>query len=127
MRRTTTILTVCLCVVGGCRGGAAQEPYDGVLAAAKRPATSARAPVAQTPEPEVVATEVDVPWAIALLSDGKLPAIKKAAKVIGVDNGPDSPETIAAEADLHVAIDPEPAYEKPATPKTCSGVVNRRS
>jgi glucose/arabinose dehydrogenase len=126
MRRTTAILTVSLCAVAGCRGGGAQEPYDGMLAA-QRPAGSALAPAAQTLEPEVVPSEVDVPWAIALLSDAKAPEVRKAGKATVVDAEPDASETVSDDADFHVAIDPRFVEERPATPKTCSGVVKSRS
>ena len=127
MRRTTAILTVSLCAVAGCRGGGAQEPYDGMLAATQRPAVSVPAPVAQTVEPEVVPSEVDVPWAIALLSDGKAPGVRKAGNATVVHVQPEVPETVIDEADFRVAIDPTSAEERPATPKTCSGVVKSRS
>lgn len=126
MRRTTAILTVCLCAVAGCRGGAAQEPYDGVIAAARRPVTAA-VPAPQASEVEPIASEVDVPWAIALLSDAGSAAVKKAGKVIVVDTEPDVPESVVPAVDLHVAADPGSAEEKPATPKACSGVVKTRS
>jgi glucose/arabinose dehydrogenase len=127
MRRTTAILTVSLCAVAGCRGGGAQEPYDGMLAAAQRPAVSVPAPAAQTAEPEVVPSEVDVPWAIALLSDAKAPGVRKAGNATVVDVQPEVSETVIDEADLRVAIDPTSAEERPATPKTCRGVVKSRS
>jgi glucose/arabinose dehydrogenase len=125
MRRTTAILAVCFCAVTGCRGGAAQEPYNGVIAAAQRAAKAAIP--AQAPEAEPIASEIDVPWAIALLSDAKTPVVKRRGRVIVVDTEHDVPETIAEDADLRVAVDPGSAAEKPATPKTCNGVVNRRS
>jgi glucose/arabinose dehydrogenase len=127
MRRRTAILTVCLCAVAGCRGGAAQEPYDGMLAAAQRPVTTRAVPAPQVPQAEPTASEVDVPWAIALLSDAKATALGKPGKVIIVDSEPESPEMLAHDADLHVAGDPASAVERPATPKTCSGVVKSRS
>jgi glucose/arabinose dehydrogenase len=127
MRRTTAILTVSLCAVAGCRGGGAQEPYDGMLAAAQRPAVSAPAPVAPTPEPEVVPSEVDVPWTIALLSDANAPRVTKAGNATVLDTEPAVSETMADEADFRVAIDPRSAEERPATPKTCNGVVKSRS
>jgi glucose/arabinose dehydrogenase len=127
MRRATVMLTVCLCAVAGCRGGAAQEPYDGVLAAAQRPikATATVTPLA--PEVEPIASEVDVPWAIALLSDAETPAVRKPAGTIVADVEPEAPETIADEAHVHVAVGPRSAEERPAPPKTCSGVVKSRS
>jgi hypothetical protein len=126
MRRTTAMLAVCTCALTGCQGGGAQEPYDGVIAASRSPVTAA-VPAPQASEAEAIDSEVDVPWTIALLSDGKAPTMKKAGRVIVVDAEPDGPDPIAREADLHVAVDPEPTTEKPATPKTCSGVVKSRS
>jgi hypothetical protein len=130
MRRTTAILTVCLCAVAGCEGGAAQEPYDGVIAATRRP-VSASIAGPQAPEAASIEAEVDVPWSIALLSDAKRPRAKNGGKVIVVgaasDVPPETPETIADEAGFHVAVGPRPSEEKPTTPKTCSGVVKTRS
>lgn len=126
MRRTTAILTVCLCAAAGCRGGVAQEPYDGMLAA-RRPTASAPIPARQAPDSEPIASEVDVPWVIALLSDAKTSATTQADTAIVVDSEPDPPETIVEETDLNVAIDPTSLEEKPATRKVCSGVVKTRS
>jgi hypothetical protein len=127
MRRTTAILTVCLSAAAGCSGGAAQEPYDGVIAAARRPAKAAANPAQQPPEPQPTASEIDVPWTIALLSNAKTSSVKKAGKVTVVDIESGVPERIVRAADFHVAVNPRSAGEKPATSKTCSGVVNRRS
>ena len=126
MRRTTAILTVCLCALAGCQGGGAQEPYDGVLAAARRPMRAAVV-VPQAPEAAPIASEVDVPWSIALLSDAKRPRPTKHGKAILANTGPGAAETIAEDTNLHVAIDPRSAEDKAATPKTCSGVVKSRS
>jgi glucose/arabinose dehydrogenase len=126
MRRTTAILTVCLCALAGCRGSAAQEPYDGVIAGAQRPEQAA-IPVPQAAESTPIASDIDVPWTIALLSNAKSSPVKKTGKVIVAETDPDRPGTLVGDADLRVAIDPGSAEEKPATPKTCSGVVNRRS
>lgn len=125
--RTSTILTLCLGAAAGCSGGAAQERYDGVIAAARRPAKAPANPARQPPEAEPIASEVDVPWTIALLSNAKTSSVKKAGKVVVVDIESDVPEAIVQEADFHVAVNPRPAGDKPATSKTCSGVVNRRS
>jgi hypothetical protein len=127
MRRTTAILAMCVCAAAGCRGGAAQEPYDGVIAAATGPARPGVIDPAQAPEARPIASEVDVPWTIALLSNAKTAAVKKTRNVMRVDKEPDVAETIVKEADLYLTVDRESADEKPATPKTCSGVVNRRS
>jgi glucose/arabinose dehydrogenase len=127
MRRTTAILAMCVCAAAGCRRGAAQEPYDGAIAAATGPARPAVIDAAQTPEAWPIASEVDVPWTIALLSNAKTAAVKKTGKVMRVDKERDVAETIVKDADLYLAVDPGSAEEKPATPKTCSGVVNRRS
>ena len=125
MRRTTAVLAVCFCALTGCRGGVAQEPYDGVIAAA-RPA-SAAVPTPQETEAAPIASEVDVPWAIALLSDAARPTVKKPAKVVVVDAEPDVPEMLAQEGDFHLVVGPEPAAERRERPKTCSGVVKTRS
>jgi hypothetical protein len=122
--RTSAILTVCFCAVAGCQGGAAQEPYDGAMVAVRHSAVAA--PVAQTPEPEI-ASEIDVPWAIALLSDAKAARVRKPGKVVRVETEPDVSVRSAEDADLQFAIDPRYADEKPATPKACSGVVKSRS
>jgi hypothetical protein len=127
MRRTTRILMVCLSVVAGCRGSAAQEPYDGMVASGGRPAKPAAIPAADAPQPEPIASATDVEWTIALLSNAKTRAGKKAGNVIVVESEPDAPEPAIQELDLHVAVDPGEAEEKPATPKTCNGVVVRRS
>jgi hypothetical protein len=127
MRRVTAILTVCLVAVAGCQGSAAQEPYDGVIAAVQRPAKAPVVPELRSPEAEPIASEVDVPWAIALLSDAMPAPVKKPGKVIVVDVDADVPETVVQAVDLDVAVDPPSAAEKPATPKTCSGVVKSRS
>jgi hypothetical protein len=133
MRRLTAMLTVCLCAFGACRGGAVHEPYDGVLAGAQRPAKHAAAAAPHDPETEPIASEVHVPWTIALLSNAKTSARKKSGRVIVVDSKPAAPPVLvqelnlqAQELDVQLAADPGPD-EKPAALKTCSGVVNRRS
>ena len=127
MRRTTAILTVSVCALTGCQGSGAQEPYDGVIAAAQRSAKPAPTPTPQAPETKPIASEVDVPWAIALLSDATAPPASKPGQVIQVDTEPDLPETVVQAAHLDIAVDPGPAEGKPTTPKTCSGVVKTRS
>jgi hypothetical protein len=117
--------------ITGCSGTEAQVPYDGLIAAAQRPARTAPTPVVQSPVAEPIASEANVPWAIALLSDAPERPVKRSGKVTIVEATPepaDVPEAIAHDADIHVALDPEPPDEKPAAaPKACSGVVNRRS
>jgi hypothetical protein len=70
-----------------------------------------------------------------LLSDAPERPIKRSGRVTIVEAEPlaaDAPEVIAQDADVHVALEPEPpegkpSDEKPAAPKACTGVVNRRS
>jgi hypothetical protein len=125
MRQTTAILVVGLCALAGCQGGGAQEPYDGVIAAA-RP-LSASVPAPQDPEAAPMASAVDVPWTIALLSDAEPPAARARANAIAPDAKPPVAERIIEEAHFHVAVDPRPTNDKPATPKACGGVVKTRS
>jgi hypothetical protein len=135
MRRTSAMLVVLLSGVTGCSGTEAQVPYDRLVAVAQRPARTAPAPAVQVPEAEPIAPASNAPWAIALLSDAPERPIKRSGKVTIVEAEPvpgDEPEVISHEADVHVAFEPEapdekPADEKPAAPKACSGVVNRRS
>jgi hypothetical protein len=133
MQRMTAILTVCLCVVGGCRGSAAQEPDEGRVAPGQR---GARAPIsARAPEAEPIASEVDVPWAIALLSNAKTRTAKKTVKVMVVHDKPNVDEMSRRDVHFEVAIEPgapengavTPTATRTPAPKTCSGVVNRRS
>jgi hypothetical protein len=126
MRRSTAILTTCVCAVTACRGGAAQEPYDRVIAAVRGPVTAAVGGP-RAPEAEPIASDIDMRWTIALLSDVEAPIVKTLGRVIVVDAKPDAPEPVARESHLHVAVDPEPTAAKPATSKTCSGVVKSRS
>jgi hypothetical protein len=84
-------------------------------------------PTLEAREAKLIASEVNVPWAIALLSDAETPTARKHGNVIIVDTDRDVPGTLAEDADLQVAVDPEPAEVKPAAPRACSGVVNRRS
>lgn len=127
MRRSTTILTACLAAAAGCWGGGAQEPYDGLLAAAKRPAKLAAIRAPQVPEGEVIASELDVPWTIALLSSAKTGGSRKVTRAIVADAERDERETTVPELELHVAAEPRQAEGRPEAAKTCSGVVNRRS
>jgi hypothetical protein len=135
MRRTSAVLVVLFSGVTGCSGTEAQVPYDHSVAVAQRPAGTAPAPVVQAPVAEPIAPASNAPWAIALLSDAPERPIKRSGKVTIVEAEPvpaDEPAVISQEADVHVALEPEPpdgkpADEKPAAPKACSGVVNRRS
>jgi hypothetical protein len=134
MRRTSAVLVVLFSGMTGCSGTEAQVPNDGVMAVAQRPGAAAPAAAAQPAIAEPVASEPNVPWAIALLSDAPERPIKRAGKVTIVEAKSDAldvPEAIAQEADVQVALQPEPLVEKPAdekpAPKACSGVVNRRS
>jgi hypothetical protein len=113
MWRRTAILAAYVCALTGCQGGGSQGPVA--------------VPAPQASEVEPIASEVPVPWAIALLSDAMPPAPKKPGKVIVVDIELDASEAVVQTVDLHVAVDPRSAAEKPATPKTCSGVVKTRS
>jgi hypothetical protein len=124
MRRMTAMLTLWLSAAAGCRGGAAQEPYDGVIVAAQRPADAAATP--QAAEPPQIASEIDVPWSIALLSNAKTATARKPAKVLA-EAEPEAIDPDAHDLDLQLAGDPTVADEKPTTPKTCNGVVIRRS
>ncbi|MFN2566033.1 MAG: hypothetical protein ABR499_13635 [Gemmatimonadaceae bacterium] len=134
MRRTIAILTVCLCVTG-CRGGAAQAPYDGMIAAAQRPANAAAAHALQAVEATPIASEVDVPWTIALLTDEPAPVIRRPRRVAVVDRGPETAEPLSREDEGEIRIVAEHGHadekpttdEKPATPKACNGVVKSRS
>jgi hypothetical protein len=134
MRRTSAVLVVLFSCMTGCSGTEAQVPNDGVIAVAQRPGVAARAAAARPPIAEPVASEPNVPWAIALLSDAPERPIKRAGKVTIVEADPDlldMPEAIVQDADVQVALQPEPLVEKPTeekpAPKACSGVVNRRS
>ena len=110
-------------------------PYDGLVAVAQRPPGTAPAPAVQSPVAEPIAPASNAPWAIALLSDAPERPIKRSGKVTIVEAEPvlsNVPEVISPDADVHVALEPEPpdgkpADEKPTAPKACSGVVNRRS
>jgi hypothetical protein len=135
MRRTSAMLVMLLSGVTGCSGTEAQVPDDRLVAAAQRPEGTAPAPAVQAPVAEPIAPASNAPWAIALLSDAPERPIKRSGKVTIVEAEPvptDEAEVISHEADVHVALEPEapdekPVDEKPAAPKACSGVVNRRS
>jgi hypothetical protein len=126
------ILVGLLCMVTGCSGTEAQEPSPDLSAAAPRAVKRAPVPPAQASEPTSIA-DMNVPWAIALLSDAPEPPRKKPSrKVTVVVTQPPAPSAIEQEADLHVAIKTasvidKPVEEKPAPVKVCPGVVNRRS
>jgi hypothetical protein len=135
MRRTSAMLVVIFSGVTGCSGTEAQVPHDLLIAVAQRPAGTAPAPVVQAPVAEPIAQASNAPWAIALLSDAPERPIKRSGRVTIVEAEPvpaDEPKAILQEADVHVALEPEPpdgkpTDEKPAAPKACTGVVNRRS
>ena len=124
MRRATAVLAVCLCAITGCRGGAAQEPYDGVVVTGRASATVA---VPSDPVEEPIASEVDIPWTIALLSDGAArpaaspPPVTVAEREAEVDVS--IPEV---SLDLQLAVD-HSADDKPRAIKVCPGVVKGRS
>jgi hypothetical protein len=135
MRRMTAVVAVCLCAVAGCRGGAAQEAYDGVAAVRRAPASAVPVPEPPPVAPEPIASEVDVPWTLALLSDGETrPGETHPAEARGDavrDDAIAAVEESAAEeppADLELAFDHDRPDEKPATSaKSCTGVVKGRS
>jgi hypothetical protein len=130
MRRTGAVLMIVVSALAGCGGSQAQERYGHVMAAGQdRPTLSASAPASDT---EPIAAEASVPWAIALVSDAPKPPAKRSGKVVVVDAGEDQPFAAEHEVDFYVTADPEPSdvrlvEEKPVAPKSCSGVVNRRS
>jgi hypothetical protein len=83
-------------------------------------------------EAEPIAAEAGVPWAIALLSDEPKPPARRSGKVVVVDARDDESVAAGQEIDLYVVAEPDPSdarlvEKKPAAPKSCSGVVNRRS
>jgi glucose/arabinose dehydrogenase len=127
MRRMTAMLTLWLSAAAGCRGGAAQEPYDGVIVAAQRHADPAATTAPQAAELLQMASGIDVPWSIALLSNAKTATARKPAKVLVVEAEREATDPDAHDLDLQLASDPTLADEKPTTPKTCNGVVIRRS
>jgi hypothetical protein len=101
-----------------------------------------RAPMqlAQAPDTIRMASEVDVPWAIALLSDRKAPMVKRSKQskrvVVAARRTPLVTDPTADEVSLDVVLAQphDPTEVKPATAvdakppaqKAC-GVVNRRS
>lgn len=135
MRRTSAVLMLFFGGITGCRGSEAQVPYDGLVAVGQRPAQTAPVLAAQTEAAEPLAAEPNVPWAIALLSDAPERPPKRSGKVTILAAKPEprpTPGAIAHEADIHIALESDEADEKsaaakPAAPKSCSGVVNRRS
>ena len=139
MRRTNAIVVTVLCATIGCRGSEAQEPYDGVMATGPAASIRVATQIAQAADTIVMASEVDVPWAIALLSDGKASAVKRPKRVVVAQRAQRArrvtkPATAAASLEVvfgqpHDHADEKPAAApdaKPAAPKAC-GVVNRRS
>jgi hypothetical protein len=126
MRRTGAILALFFCALAGCRGSEAQEVHRGGVREAERRVSSLAV------EAEPVAAEAGVPWAIALVSDAPKPPAKRSGKVVVVDARDDESVAAGHEIDLYVVADPDPSDarlvdEKPVAPKSCSGVVNRRS
>jgi hypothetical protein len=137
MRRINVIVVTCLCAITGCKGSDAAEPYGSLLVASQvgtRAAVTA-APAAQASEAEAIVSAVDVPRAIALLSDDRPPGVKRSRRAMVVRRDPVVVEPIAgwATADIDVVLSEDEAYarpaadEKPRPAKACSGVVNRRS
>jgi hypothetical protein len=131
MRRATIVLAACVWAITGCRGSEAQEPA--AVSGESPPAAIQAAPA------EPMSSEVDVPWAIALATDSPRPGVKRPHRVIVVDREPlvtePSAETLELEEEgqVQVLVENAPsegkpsADEKPHTPKSCSGVVLRRS
>jgi len=109
-----------------CRGGVSQEAHEG-YAISGAPATASAATTTPARDAEPMASEVDVPWSIALLSDGE-PRAGELPPVIVVDRAPAAEDPAAEEEaeDLEVAVD-HVADEKPAAAKACTGVVKGRS
>jgi hypothetical protein len=122
MRRAVAFLTVCLCAGVGCRGGVAQERYDGF-------GVTTRSPAAPAPVAEAMASEVDVPWTLALLSDGQGRPVDAPGDVVRDERVASAEEPGFQDAvDLEVAFEHDRLDEKPATsPKSCPGVVKGRS
>jgi hypothetical protein len=87
-------------------------------------------PAAPTGVAEPIASEVDVPWTIALLSDAEARPVEEHDGVVYVE-----PITAVVEptpdddaSDLEVAFEHDRPDEKPPTSaKSCSGVVKGRS
>ena len=129
MRRATTVLAACLCAITGCRGGAAQEPYDGVVVSGGAASVVASLPPVPTDEAEPIASEVDIPWTIALLSDATRP-VEAPRQVIVVEGEPDAevdaPPAEDVSVDVQLAVD-HGADHKPPAIKICPGVVKGRS
>lgn len=131
MRRATAVLAACLCAITGCRGGAAQEPYDGVVVSSRTPA-AVPLPAMPADETEPIASEVDIPWTIALLSDGaRRPEPRRHVSVVNGDPHVEvevdiEVPVIDVSVDLQLAVD-HSTDPKPAAIKVCPGVVKRRS
>ncbi len=131
MRRMTAVVAVCLCTVTGCRGGAAQEPYGGIGTVARAPSSAVPVPQTLVPAVEPIASEVDVPWTIALLSDAETGPLESRSDDARDEAVAAVVEEAAAEeppADFELAFEHDRPDEKPVTSaKTCPGVVKGRS
>jgi hypothetical protein len=129
MRRMTAVVAVCLCAVTGCRGGAAQEPYDGIGTVARAPSSAVPVPQVPAPAVEPIASEVDVPWTIALLSDVEARHVEARGDVVHDEPVATAEESRLEESvDLEVVVEHDLLQEKPATSaKSCPGVVKGRS
>ena len=127
MRRATALLAACLCGITGCQGGAAQEPYDGIVVTGPASTTVGVPPAAPPPADEPIASEVDIPWTIALLSDDAARVPKAPRPVLVVERAPATVQPLPEiSIDLQLAADHR-ADGKPATVKVCPGVVKGRS
>jgi hypothetical protein len=128
MRRATAIVAVCACAVTGCRGGVTPERYDGAVVRTRSPSTVVVDRSAPAPTAEPIASEVDVPWTIALLSDveaqpGNDRDNTRDARPAGATEDPSLEGT---PTDLDIVVDA--AGDRPAgTTKSCPGVVKGRS
>jgi hypothetical protein len=130
MRRMTAVVAICLCAVTGCRGGAAQEPYDGISVTTRGPSTAVPIPNGSALTPEPMASEVDVPWTLALLSDAELRTVEEHDGLMHVEPAArvEAPSAEDEPSDLEVALEHDRPNEKhPANAKSCSGVVKGRS
>jgi glucose/arabinose dehydrogenase len=130
MRRMTAVVAICLCTVTGCRGGAAQEPYDGISVTTRGPSTAVPIPKASALTSEPMASEVNVPWTIALLSDAEVRTVEEHDGVVHVEPAAAVEEPSAEDEppDLEVAVEHDrPDEKQPANAKSCPGVVKGRS